>query len=182
MLQVTIPDKELFDNKTQEFFTIKGAKLSLEHSLVSISKWEAKWQKPFLREEPMTIAETLDYIKCMTLTQNVDPSVYGIITPEVLSKVQAYIDNPMTATTFSEEKKPYIKNSKKKVTSEEIYYWMVALNIPFECQKWHLNRLLTLIRICEIKSKPPKKMAKKDVYNMYDELNAKRKAALGTTG
>ncbi|MGB4293547.1 MAG: hypothetical protein WBJ37_11785, partial [Bacteroidales bacterium] len=148
MLQITIPAVELWDERKQEFVTTKEQTLQLEHSLVSISKWESKWCKPFLSKQEKTSEETLDYIKCMTITQNVDPEVYNYLTNKNIEEINNYINAPMTATYFSDEKTS--KTSREQVTAELIYYWMIALNIPFECQKWHLNRLLTLIKVCSI--------------------------------
>ena len=162
MLQITVPiSPEIWDEKNEEFIEPKTASLQLEHSLVSISKWESKWHKPFLSKEPKTVAETIDYIKCMTLTQNVKSEVYDHLSKENIEEINAYIDDPKTATTFSKDRKS--ARSREIITSELIYYWMVVLNIPFECQKWHLNRLLTLIRVCNVKNQPPKKMSRKQI-------------------
>lgn len=180
MLRIIIPEKEYFDDDTQRFFKVKAQSLQLEHSLVSISKWESKWEKPFLSKENKTTEETIDYIRCMTLTQNVDPEVYNRITNDIVEQVSNYIEAPMTATWFTEEKKG--KVSREIVTSEVIYYWMVTLNIPLECQKWHLNRLLTLIRVCEIKNAPPKKMGKREWASKQRSLNAARRKSLHTKG
>ena len=180
MLQITIPAVELWDERKQEFVTTKEQTLSLEHSLVSISKWESKWCKPFLTKQEKTFEETLDYIKCMTLTQNVDPEVYNYLTNENIKEINEYIGAPMTATYFSDEKTS--KTSREQVTAELIYYWMIAFNIPFECQKWHLNRLLTLIKVCNIKNQPPKKRSKKDIMSRNAALNAARRKQLNTKG
>ena len=180
MLQITIPAVELWDERKQEFITTKEQTLQLEHSLVSLSKWESKWCKPFLNKQEKTFEETLDYIKCMTLTQNVDPEVYNYLTNENIKEINEYIEAPMTATYFSDEKTS--KTSREQVTAELIYYWMIALNIPFECQKWHLNRLLTLIKVCSIKNQPPKKRSKKDIMSRNAALNAARRKQLNTKG
>ena len=180
MLQIVIPQMECFNEKTSEFVTLKAETLQLEHSLVSLSKWESKWHKSFLTKEEKTYEETLDYIKCMTITQNVKPEVYQRLTQKNISDINDYIANPMTATTFSENRNG--KGSRERITSELIYYWMIALNIPFECQKWHLNRLLTLIRVCEIKNQPPKKMSKAELVSRNAALNAARRKQLGTRG
>ena len=182
MLTIVVPSGELFDEENSKFIKIKGATLQLEHSLVSISKWEAKWHKIFLDEKTKkTEEEILDYIKCMTLTQNVDPMVYYIMSPDNIKKINEYINNPMSATTFNEAQLKKMSMGKprqdEKMSSEMIYYWMVAAQIPFECQKWHLNRLLTLIRICGIKSESPKKMSKAEVAERYRQTNAARRAA-----
>ena len=180
MLQITVPATDLWDAKNEEFVHIKEQTLQLEHSLVSLSKWESKWCKAFLSKEQKTHEETLDYIKCMTLTQNVSPEVYNCLSRENVEQVNHYIQAPMTATYFNEDKNG--KRSREVVTSELIYYWMIALNIPFECQKWHLNRLLTLIRVCNIKNAPPKKMSKRDIMSRNAALNASRRQKLNTRG
>jgi len=155
MLTITIPAREMFDERTQTFSTTKEQTLQLEHSLVSLSKWESKWCKPFLSKDEKTAEETIDYIKCMTITQNVDPDVYNRLTNANIKMINDYIEAPMTATTFSDNKQG--GGGKEIITSELIYYWMIALTIPMECQKWHLNRLLTLVRVCNIKNTPPRK-------------------------
>ena len=179
MLTITIPPQELFNDKTQEFVSTKGCTLQLEHSLVSLSKWESKWNKPFLSKEKKTIAETLDYIRCMTITQNINPEVYNFLTDKNISDINNYIDAPMTATTFSDNGN---KSSREIVTSELIYYWMISLNVPMECQKWHLNRLLTLIRVCNVKNTPPKKMSRKEIMSRNAALNAARRKKLNSKG
>ena len=180
MLQITIPATELWNEKTNEFAKPKEQVLQLEHSLVSLSKWESKWCKPFMSKTEKTSEETLDYIRCMTITQNVDNDVYTAISNELIEEISKYIEAPMTATTFSNDNKNVI--NKDIITAEIIYYWMVALNIPFECQKWHLNRLLTLINVCNIKNQPKKKASKRAIYSRNAALNAARKSSLNTTG
>lgn len=180
MLEITIPAVELWDETNQQFITTITQTLQLEHSLVSLSKWEAKWNKPFLTEKKKTIDETIDYIRCMTLTRNVNPIVYNGLTQENIDQITKYINAPMTATTFS-----YIENrrtDREQITAELIYYWMIALNIPFECQKWHLNRLLTLIKVCNIKNQPPKKMSTRAVMSRNSSLNAARRKQFNTKG
>ena len=180
MLRITIPDVELWDEEKEEFVFRKGQTLQLEHSLVSLAKWESKWCKSFLSKKDKTYEETLDYIKCMTLTQNVDPDVYKNLTPSNIEQVNKYIEPPTTATFFSEDKTNGA--SREIVTAELIYYWMIALNIPFECQKWHLNRLLTLIKVCNIKNSPPKKRSRKEIMNRNAALNASRRKQLNSNG
>lgn len=180
MLQVIIPPSEQFDPNTNEFFETKEQTLCLEHSLVSVSKWESKWHKSFLGTKEKTQEEILDYIRCMTLTQNVNPSVYRCIPASIIEEISRYIEDPMTATWFSEEENK--KNSKEVITSEIIYYWMIAQNIPVEFQKWHLNRLITLIRVCSIKNQPPKKMSKSELASRNRALNEARKQRLNTKG
>lgn len=180
MLQITIPGIELWDESREIFTQTKEQTLQLEHSLVSLSKWESKWGKAFLSKQEKTYEETIDYIKCMTITQNVDPNVYNCLSKSIIDKITEYIEAPMTATYFSKEQSS--GNSREQVTSELIYYWMIALNIPFECQKWHLNRLLTLIRVCNIKNQPPKKMSKRAIMSRNAAINAARRKQLNTKG
>lgn len=181
MLQITTPEVELYDEITNEFKVCKSQTLQLEHSLVSLSKWESKWHKPFLKKEPKTLEQTMDYIRFMTITQNVKPEVYSNLSKENIKQINDYIDNPMTATTFS---KSNMRGSgaNEIITSELIYYWMIALNIPFECQKWHLNRLLTLVRVCNVKNQPPKKMGRSELMRRNTELNAARRKKFNSKG
>lgn len=180
MLKLIIPPVEMFDEGKQEFFKTKEYKLELEHSLVSLSKWESKWKKPFLTNKNKTTDETIDYIRCMTITQNVDPDAYKFIRQKEIDLISAYIDDKMTATTFSRPEKK--ATSSEVVTAEVIYYWMVAFTIPFECQRWHLNRLLTLIDVCNVKNQPKKKMSAKEAARQQRSLNQQRKAQLNTKG
>ena len=182
MLQVTIPSIELYDEVNNEFITIEERTLTLEHSLASLSKWESKWCKPFLSKEKLTEEESLDYIRCMTLTPNVPPEVYSIIPNSVIETVSEYIAKPMTATWFSDEVKKSRKRSGEQVTAEIIYCWMIALNIPPEYESWHLNKLLTLIRVCDEKNKPAKKKSTTSILNEYAALNKARRQRLNTKG
>lgn len=180
MLPIAIAAGEMWDSAKEEFVYSTKRSILLEHSLISISKWESKWNKPFLSKEPMTPIEFLDYIKCMTLTQNVDPMVYEFLSDDNIDDILNYIDAPMTATIVRDD--PSSDVGKEIVTSELIYYWMVTFNIPFECQKWHINRLITLIKVCETKNKPAKKRSRKDVASQYAALNEARKQQLKTKG
>ena len=181
MLTLNVPiSPEGWDEVKQEFVEPKNQVLQLEHSLISLSKWESKWHKPFYSKKEMSNEETLDYIKCMTLNKNVDFDVYNHLTPENIKEVLDYIGDSMTATTFSKETNS--GNNREVITSELIYYWMIASNIPFECQKWHLNRLITLIRVCSIKNSPPKKRSKRDIMSRNAALNASRKRQMNTKG
>lgn len=180
MLRLKIPEKELFDDEKQEFISVKAQTIQLEHSLVSLSKWESKWKKPYFSKNEKTYEETIDYVRCMTVTQNVDPNVYLCLGADQIKQINEYISDPMTATFFSDRNKP--KSVGKIVTSELIYYWMIAHNIPFECQKWHLNRLVTLIKVCGLESAPPKKKSARETMAENAMLNAARKKRLRTRG
>lgn len=185
MLEIEINSGECFDSDKNEFIKIKPITLQLEHSLISISKWESKWHKPFIQSSNnLKKDEIIDYIKCMTISPGkLDDTVYYFLSQKNINDIIDYIRNPMTATWFKEDEKK--SRSKDIITSELIYYWMVALQIPFECQKWHLNRLLTLIRVCNAKneeSNPNRKLNKKDLMSRNAALNAQRKAKLHTRG
>lgn len=179
MLQLTIPDVEVYDEYKNEFSIKKGQTIQLEHSLVSISKWESILNKPFLGKDEKTVSETIEYIKCMTITQNVKSEVYDNLTNDNVNDVSKYISLPMTATTFNDDNKT---QTRETITSEIIYYWMIMYNIPLECQKWHLNRLLTLIRVCSKKNENPKKMSRSEIISRNRDLNNKRRQQLNTRG
>lgn len=179
MLKIEIPAIEGYSDTDNTFINFKGIVLSLEHSLVSVSKWESKWCVPFLSNSEKSPLETLDYIKCMTITQNVDENVYHLLTQQHIEAIREYINAPMSATTISSSDR---RGSREIVTSEIIYYWMIAMNIPFECQKWHLNRLLMLINVCSIKQEPPKKLRGRSLAKSNSALNAQRLAATRTRG
>lgn len=179
MLQITIPAMEEWDEINETFISTKAQTLQLEHSLVSLAKWEAKWHVPFMSDKEKSIDQLRDYVRCMTLTQHVNPEVYRYLTAENFKEINAYIEDPHTATWFSDNLKG---KSRRVVTAELIYYWMVALQIPFECQKWHLNRLITLIRVCNEEQQPKKKMSKSAIMRQNAALNAARRKKYGTKG
>lgn len=180
MLKIIVPATEYFDEINEEFINKKEQTLQLEHSLVSLSKWESKWNKAFLGKQEKTDEEILDYVRCMTLTQNVDPEVYSRLSAENYAAINAYIEAPMTATCFFDEKKG--QRSKETVTSELIYYWMISYNIPVEFQKWHLNRLLTLIRVCNVKNTPPKKRSQREIMKRQAAINAANRKRFNSKG
>ena len=179
MLDIIVPASERFDERKMEFVYSKEQKLTLEHSLIAVSKWESKFEKPFLSSEKNSY-EILEYIRCMTLTQNVKPEVYLNLTEENIKDIEAYISAPMTATTFKKIERKSGRN--EIITAELIYYWMIAFNIPVEFQKWHLNRLLTLIEVCARKNEPPKKMSKRDISAQHRAINAANRAKFHTKG
>lgn len=171
---------EEWDEAAQEFVEPESVTIDLEHSLASLSKWESKWCKSFLSKQEKTLEETIDYIKCMTLTPNVDPEIYNYLSDSNIVDINQYIESPMSATYFYDEKNS--GSSKETITSELIYYWMIASNIPFECQYWHLNRLLTLIKVCSKKNAPPKKMSRSEIMSRNRALNNARRQQYNTKG
>src|SRR3954447_23059991 len=180
MLTIVVGDTEMFDDKQQKFVAQGGTQLELEHSLLSLSKWESEHEKPFLGKETKTPEEIISYIKAMTLTPNFPKDIFLHLSEENVNAINEYIDRKMTATWFAEQRS--VPRTSEVVTSELIYYWMTAFNIPFECEKWHLNRLFTLIRICNVKQDKPKKMSRAEVARRNRELNEQRKKQLGTKG
>jgi hypothetical protein len=180
MLMITVPGKEVYDETSQEFATHGDVVLELEHSLVSLSKWESQYEKPFLGREDKTPDELMAYIKAMVLTPDVSDEILSKLSEENMLEINDYINAKMSATWFSEQ--PGSPKSREVVTSELIYYWMTMFQIPFECQYWHLNRLFTLIRICNVKQAKPKKMSRAEIAARNRELNAQRKKQLGTSG
>lgn len=167
----------MWDEKKNEFIYTKPCELRLEHSLVSVSKWESKWKKPFIKTfekgGDLTTEELIDYVRCMTITQNVDPKAYLNLSTENFKEIVAYIDDPMTATWFSDEKKQ--RPNHRTITSELIYSWMIDFGIPFECKKWHFNRLITLLRVCEAEHRPKKKTSQAELLRKHARLNKQRR-------
>ena len=179
-LTIIVPERDFFDQSTNLFVSSKEQKLILEHSLLSISKWEMKWHKPYLSPEPKTNEETFDYIRCMCISEPQDPIVFRSLSMENVKAISDYISDPMTATTI---KRMDQRLSREIITNELIYFWMANFNIPFDpCQKWHLNRLMTLIEVASIKNQPPKKMSNREIYSQNAALNAARRAKYGTRG
>ena len=187
MLQITIsekPERELFNEATSEFIQVPGHKafpLQLEHSLISLSKWESKWKKPFLgSKESLTREEILDYVRCMTINGGIDEEAYQYIDNQELKQILDYMSDSHTATKIYDRRNH--PQRQETITSELIYYWMIRCEIPQAYEKWHLNRLLTLIKVCNIKGGPDQKMSKQSIYNQNRELNARRRAKLHSRG
>ena len=180
MLTITVGATDVFDEETQEFKSQGGFELQLEHSLVSVSKWESIYEKPFIDSGEKTAEELIGYVRAMLLTPNVSDETLQALSSENVEQINTYIGAKMTATWFSDQ--PGAPQSREIVTSELIYYWMTIFQIPFECENWHLNRLFTLIRICNLKQGKPQKMSRNEIARRNRELNAQRKAQLGTSG
>lgn len=181
MLRLEVPiSPEGWDEEKEEFVDPVTVTLELEHSLASVSKWEQRWHKPFFGKEDKTAEETDYYIKCMTITPNVNPEVYKLLSNENIAEVSKYIDDAMTATTFPNEKEN--KTKKETVTAELVYYWMFSLGIPLEFENRHLNHLLTLIRVFNVKNAPEKKMSQKEAIARNKSINARNKALLQSKG
>lgn len=179
-IKIHIPKQSFFNEEKNEFINVEPCDITLEHSLYSISKWEQKWHVPYLTDDQKTIEQVISYIQCMTITQNVNPEVYKYIPDSELIRVKEYINDPMTATTFAKEEGK--GQGKKILTNEVLYFYMLSYNIPADFDKWHLNRLLTLIKIFNEENKPKKKMSKHQAINNYARLNAERRARLGSKG
>jgi hypothetical protein len=180
MLKLIVPGDEYFDESTSTFETVGDFELELEHSLISLSKWESRFQKPFLSTGEKTPFEILAYVEAMILTPIYPDDIFVRFNQQNIDRINGYIESKESATTFGTM--PEHKGRGETVTSELIYYWMVAFNIPFECERWHLNRLFALIRICNIKNSKPKKMSRSEIAMRNRELNAQRKAQYNTTG
>jgi hypothetical protein len=180
MLTLIVGGMEAYDELNKEFVMRGGATLQLEHSLVSLSKWESKHEKPFLGKEEKTTEEVIDYVRCMILTPDFPPGHLHKLSEQNFEEINRYLDRKMSATFFHEP--PGAPRSRDVITSELIYYWMTVFSIPFECENWHLNRLFTLIRICNVKQAKPQKMSRSAIAARNRELNAQRRAQLGTKG
>lgn len=183
MLTITVPigaEQVIETNDEVLFVAPEGVQLELEHSLVSLSKWESKWEKPFLSSVEKTDEETFAYIHSMVLTPDIPFEFMTNLTTDNIEQVNNYINSKMTATWFSNVNET--KKSSETITSELIYYWMIALNIPIECETWHLNRLITLIRVCNQKNAPQKKMSREEALAQQRRLNEERRAKYGTSG
>lgn len=182
MLPITVPETEEFNSETNEFTVVPAVSLQLEHSLISMSKWEAKWKKSFMSSRDLTVDELIDYVRCMTINKISDQSAYSRLTQENIEDIRRYIDDPMTATTIREDGARGGRN--RIITTEQIYGWMVGYGIPFDpCEKWHLNRLMMLIRVCSVQqSGGNRKMSRREQAAWQTAQNAKRRARTGSRG
>lgn len=182
MLKIIVLGGEFYDEKSEEFVYSEDVVLELEHSLVSLSKWESKFRKPFLGIEEKTDEEVIGYIEAMTLSGNFTQDIAQRLTTDQVTSINEYIASPESATTFSEAATRGGRGRSEVITSELIYYWMTVYNVPFECENWHLNRLFALLRICNIKNSKEKKMSRNAAAAQQRSLNAQRRAQLGTSG
>lgn len=182
MLIVNIPGQELWDENNQRFIKVDDTTLEMENSLYAIANWESKWGKSFFQNDEKTEAETIDYIKQMTINK-VDDMVYKCIDRQTFCKIKDYINLPMTATKINSKRNQNGNvQSSSYITAEIIYYMMLTLGIPPEYDRWHINRLITLIRVCQIKSQPPQKMSQQEAIAYQARLNAERRAKLKSKG
>lgn len=183
MLEITIPATEAWDSKNEEFVTINETKLLLEHSLVSISKWEEIWEKPFLNSQNLSYEEAISYVKCMTLNEGIDENVYRFIDKNIFKQIDDYMGKPMTATKIYHFGQSQGSKSKPKImTNEEIYYYMITLGIYKECENWHINRLFMLMEVFSVKNTPPKELSQDEVARRYHEMNKARKEKMKQKG
>ena len=182
MLTVIVNGDEVFNEATSEFSSVGDFELNLEHSLVSLSKWESKFERPFLGKDLKTSDEIIWYVKAMILNQSYPSDLWTRISQNNLDEINTYVESKQSATTFGSMPEMRGRQRPEVITSELIYYWMIAFNIPFETQYWHLNRLFSLIRICNTKQSKPRKMSKAEVAQRNRDLNAQRRAQLGTSG
>jgi hypothetical protein len=180
MLRITIPGTDSFDDHTEKFVTVGDITLELEHSLVSLSKWESTWEKPFLGKDAKTDEETLGYVVAMSSDPDISPETLSRLSTDNIKQINDYIDAKMTATWFNDA--PSKARAQETITAELVYYWMITLGIPLECQHWHLNRLFTLIKVFNKKNAPAKKMSKADLAERNRQLNEQRKARFNTKG
>jgi len=182
MITITIPDKEYFNENTNEYFIIPGKTIVMEHSLYAIRHWEAKWHKPYL-DAKHTFEEGIDYFRFMTITKNVDPRTYYNMSQENVKLLTEYMKDAMTATTFKQIKRRTKTGRKNRLTTcELIYYWMAMNNIPFDCDKWHFNQLMTLIHVCSEEQLPPEKMSQREIFEYNKSINERNRARFNSKG
>ena len=180
MLEIITKEDEFYQPNINKFIQIPSCTLTLEHSLISLAKWESRWQIPYFDNNKKTTAQDLDYIRCMVIGNVKNEHVFETLSVEDIIRIKEYIASPMTATTFQKKSRG---NSRKEImTAEVIYAHMFAHNIPIECQKWHLNRLLTLLRVCDLQNAPKEKMSKKQTALWNAQQNEARRAKYNTRG
>lgn len=183
ILHITIPGKENWDSVKEEFIYEEDAELYLQHSLVTVAEWEARWKISFLDTDNKTPEQITDYIKIMTINQNeVDDSVYKRLTKENLDEINRYLKDEMSATTITDHGTPESNGRNEIITAEIVYYWMFSHNVPVEFENWHFNRLITLLKTCNIKSNPDNKMTKQETAKMYAEMNKARRQKYNSKG
>lgn len=177
MLRLRLNDGEFYDDDAEQFVYTTGREVRLEHSLYSVSKWEAETEKPFLTKKAKTVSEEILYIQCMDVDEILSLVEAGWLYSQYQSQIAEYLKRSMTATTF---RKDNSRSSSATITAEIIYYWLVLYNIPFETQYWPLNKLLTLVRVASIKSQKPKKMSRQEQLSQQNAINSARLAAMAS--
>ena len=176
-IPITIPATEMWDPVAHRFYDVKERTITMEHSLVSLSKWESKWKIPFIGNKNLTAEQLLSYFQCMTIEKNVNPMIYQCLTAKQIDDIMKYIDDSMTATWFGKSDDDVAaQTDNRAVTSELIYYWMFASGISKECEKWHLNRLITLIHVTSEENKPKKKRTEAERMAHHRALLKARRA------
>jgi hypothetical protein len=171
----------LWDEETETFVEHIVSSIDFEHSLASMSKWESKWEQAFLGRTEKTAEQVYDYLSMMCLTPGVTREQILGLSQENFTQINEYIESQQTATKFAEQ--PNRRGSGEQITSDLVYYWMVAFRIPWEAQYWHLNKLLALVRICNAKqSGKTQKVPRHDTAQRNRDLNAERRKKYGTSG
>lgn len=179
MLKLHVDGYQLYDEEKNKFFDVKEDTITLEYSLYSIYKWESKWKKPYLHTKEKTVEESIDFIRCMTLDEDVNPLLYYNIKEEDFIRINEYLNDPATATTFGAVNGPVDRRIK---TAEIFYHLMTVYNIPFECEYWNFNRLLALIKVCNIENSPKKPMTKKEIYAQNRDINERNRKRFHSKG
>lgn len=183
MLRLTLPSTDFWDPRKEEYVQIGGYEVDLEYSLFTIARWESKWKKPFITSLPkFTRKDEIEWYKAMCMTEGIPDEAWMVMTPKIRQDIYDYVTDPMSATTINHRGPKTPGGPKTIMTAELVYYYMVTLGVPFECEHWHFNRLMKLVDVCFVKNSPPKKMGKQEAAQMYRELNARNRAKYNSRG